>query len=456
MEAQRSPVHDIVNALWNALTQLGARIEPSEAERWGFAIHAALSTAGREFHNHEHVIDLLSDSHAGPLECIAALYHDAVYMQVDLGPPKPMAEILSRLFDFASGSTNAWGIKQEAALQMPAVLHVFGRSVGDVLTPVTGLNELASAMVAWSNLNGVLPFHQMVTVVAAIEQTIPFRQDPAQALFARLQQLAATDSDVHGQLTAEQIDSIMKVAVTVGNLDIENFANPRVAEFLDNTWKLLPEANPSLTLPLVYSVQDYRVALHRMESFLSRLDPNVVFHGWRDTPDATQLASWRLTASQNLQIGSAYLRAKLFAIAFIEAIALLTGGDVPIDYFMGGTKSALRPQVRRIENFFPPCEPPTNRSMLGDLLVIGRASDSSFDIAPSPIAAYLFCTLGEAALQEGFAHAQQMWLGAQSQLAFLQRYPASGIAIINAASHLLDTRRQPLLALAHRLAGAAD
>src|SRR3954454_1568940 len=89
---RRSPVHEIVYALWNALHALGSSAATPDIERWGFSIHAALSAAGREFHNHDHVVDMISTG--DPLELISALYHDAVYIQVDQGPPRSMrAEI---------------------------------------------------------------------------------------------------------------------------------------------------------------------------------------------------------------------------------------------------------------------------------------------------------------------------------------------------------------------------
>ena len=85
---QRSPVHEIVNALWRALHDLGSAASTEQIELWGFSVHAALSAAGREFHNHDHVVDLIAEG--DPLEIIAALYHDAVYIQVDQGPPRSM------------------------------------------------------------------------------------------------------------------------------------------------------------------------------------------------------------------------------------------------------------------------------------------------------------------------------------------------------------------------------
>src|SRR5258708_996408 len=84
----RSPVHELVDALWRALHELGSPATTPDIERWAFSIHGALSAHGREYHNHDHVIEIAS---AGdPLEVIAALYHDAVYIQVDHDAPRSM------------------------------------------------------------------------------------------------------------------------------------------------------------------------------------------------------------------------------------------------------------------------------------------------------------------------------------------------------------------------------
>src|SRR4051812_27016956 len=121
----RSPVHEIVNALWSALHALGSPATTREIEHWGFSIHGALSAAGREFHNHDHVIDLASGG--DPLEVIAALYHDAVYIQVDQGPPRSMRDELAPVL--APGS-EGWRVLPDAAGPVTGdVLQVFGRGV---------------------------------------------------------------------------------------------------------------------------------------------------------------------------------------------------------------------------------------------------------------------------------------------------------------------------------------
>lgn len=145
IEAPRSPLHVILGALGDALASLGRQPGSAEVERLGFALHEALSSQARGFHTHWHVIQLLPG--ADPLEVVGALYHDLVYVQVDLGLPPGLGGILT---PFLLREDEGWRILPGAASDATArdVLSVFGRSPGERLTPMTGLNELASALVA--------------------------------------------------------------------------------------------------------------------------------------------------------------------------------------------------------------------------------------------------------------------------------------------------------------------
>jgi hypothetical protein len=433
METSRSPVHEIVHCLWQALESLGVKVHLGDIERWGFVIHAALSAPGREFHNHRHVLDIVRQ--ADPLEALAALYHDAVYMQVDNGLPRAMAQTIDALIAEEQGG---WRILPAAA-EGPTkdVLAVFDRRVGDLVTLAGGLNELASAMVAVVHLAPVLERSQRIAIAACIEQTVPFRPDPCAALAKRLDALG---------ITGGELRITMMRAVRLGNRDVENFGESNPARFLDNTWKLLPESNPSLHSPMVYTVREYRIALHKMEAFLSWLPAERVFHTWGGEPEAEtyRLMVERVTA--NLQLAVRYLRAKLYSIAMVEAIADITGGDVPLDYFMGGGKSASRPEMRRIEQFLPELrdradlDPPLHR-----LLAEGRASESSFDISPSPLGAFLHVSLGESAMMDGVAQAKRWWNGEITAMEFLcTQDPEPVVAILSAASEIIETRKQQL------------
>jgi hypothetical protein len=438
---QRSPVHELVNALWRALHELGSAVETGEIERWGFSIHAALSAHGREFHNHDHVISLAKEG--DPLEVIAALYHDAVYIQVDHGPPRSMRAEMDRVL---APSDGGWRVLAAAADDEVSddVLAVFGRRVGDVVASTSGLNEFASALVCSLQLHDALDRHQRIAVAACIEQTIPFRSDPVTVLRDRLAGLGI----VNGEL-----DEMLERAVRVGNRDVANFADNDPASFLDNTWKLLPESNPALHAPMVYTVRDYRGALQKMEGFLAVLSAERVFHTWRDEPKPEVHARRVARTTGNLQLAVRYLRAKLYSIALVEAIAELTGGDVPLDYFMGGVKDRERPDMKRIENYLPnlgsakDLDPPLQR-----LLAQGRASESSFDTKPSPVGAFLMETVGEGTVMKGVEMAKRWWAGAGDAQSFITAQPPRPVAAIaRAAANIIDTRRDRLFALAERL-----
>jgi hypothetical protein len=438
---QRSPVHELVNALWRALHDLGSEASTNEIEQWGFSIHAALSAPGREFHNHDHVIGLAKEG--DPLEVIAALYHDAVYIQVDHGPPRSMRAEMDRVLIPADGG---WRVLAGAADDEVSadVLAIFARRVGDVVPSTAGLNEFASALVCSIQLRNALDRHQRMAVAACIEQTIPFRTNPVTPLRDRLAQLG---------LAGEELEETVKRAVRVGNRDVLNFADNDPASFLDNTWKLLPESNPALHSPMVYTVHDYRVALQKMESFLAWLQADRVFHTWGDEPKPEIHARRVARTTGNLELAVRYLRAKLYSIALVEALAELSGGDVPVDYFMGGIKDRERPDMKRIENYLPhlgtakDLDPPLQR-----LLADGRASESSFDTKPSPVGAFLMSTVGEAQVMKGVETARRWWAGAGDAQSFIAAQPAKPVAAIaRAAANIIDTRRDRLFALAERL-----
>lgn len=441
MDRPRAPVHQIVNALGLALRQLGATPGPEDLERWGFAVHAALSAPGREFHNHEHVLALADGSDGDPVDVIAALYHDVVYLQVDQGPPASLRDDFDRVFERADGG---WRLRPAPSEAAADVYAVFGRAAGDVVGPMTGANELASALVAALHLEHALDRWLRLTVTMGIEQTIPFRPDPVPALHARAAALGAPP---------DRLDAMVRQAVRFGNHDVENFAYPDPGRFLDNTWKLLPETNPSLFSPTVYTVRDYRVALMKMEGFLAVLPPERVFHAWGGEPADDVHAAREAQTRTNVALAVRYLRCKLYSIAVVEALCDATGGQVPLDYFMGGFPAPGQPAPSRVEHFLPRLERTSAvEPLLHALLAIGRASESSFDTGPSPLAAYLHLHLGEPGVAAGLAQARAVWKGETDARAFLRAQPARAIAgIARAAAQVADTRAARLRALADEL-----
>jgi hypothetical protein len=192
-----------------------------------------------------------------------------------------------------------------------------------------------------------------------------------------------------------------------------------------------------------------------MESFLAWLPADRVFHTWGDEPKPEVHARRVARTTGNLELAVRYLRAKLYSIGLVEAIADISGGDVPLDYFMG-PKPPTRTMTagfKRIEQFLPKLEnaadldPPLQR-----LLAEGRASESSFDTGPSPVGAFLHATVGEEAVMKGVEMARKWWAGALEPTTFLSSQPPRPVAAIaRAAANIIDTRRDRLFALAERL-----
>ncbi len=436
-EGGRSPVHRIISTFHRALETLGLGVPPLFIERWGVAVHQALSSRAREFHTHQHVLDLVAN--ADPIETIAALYHDTVYVQVDLDVPQHFAELLAPLIH---KEDTGWRILPHAGVDPIArdVLDVFGHSAGKVLTPFTGLNELASALVAARELEGVFSRHQLLAVATCIEATIPFRDGEGEGLRQRLTGLG---------LPSAEVEVMVRRAVRLSNNDVGNFAEEDPARFLDNTWKLLPETNPTLLMPTTYGVHDYRVALMKMELFLSGLPAERVFHAWHGEPSDAVHARRVELAQRNIDFAVRYLRAKLYSTSIIEALALESGGDAPIDFFMGGTPEAGGPPMPRIEHYLPTL--PTAEGLdpvLRRLLEGGRTTASSFDTSPSPLAAFLYCALGEKRALSGFEDSKRWWAGTLTAAQFLKAQPpVTTRAIALAAVEIATTRHEILLRL---------
>ena len=436
-----SPVHRIIETYSRAVEALGLGVPPLFIERWAVAVHQALSSRAREFHTHQHVLELVRDADA--IETLAALYHDIVYVQVDLDVPTHYAELLRPLVA-RDTSEHGWKLLPHCGTDPTAkdVLEVFGFTPGQVLTPFSGLNELASGLVAAKELEGVLTREQILAVVACIEASIPFRDGEAVALRDRLTTLG---------IKSEDIGVMVRRATRLSNNDVGNFADPDPARFLDNTWKLLPETNPALHTPTTYSIRDYRVALMKMEGFLSKLPAERVFHTWGGEPSPEEHSKRIAAAANNIQLAVRYMRCKLYSSSVIEALASESGGDGPLPYFIGGNAETPGANMKRIEQFMP--TPQVEREDLLDpilrqLLQGGRATNSSFDISPSPLADYLYVALGEARLMKGLQEARTMWDATISPRMFLSLQPREPMLIIaNAMSEMAPTRAGALAEL---------
>ncbi len=293
-------IHRTISLLYASLRALGADLPLADLERVAVMVNQAMGAGGRSFHTPEHVFDLVRPR--SPHGNLAALFHDLVYWQVDAGFVPAVARLLEPSIEPADGGLRVRKVVgQDRPLDL--TLAVFGFSRGQALPPFAGMNEFLSALAMNRTFTGIVKDGDLARASACVEATIPFRgprpdgTTPAQALETRLQSAsAAMGLGVDGDHAREAV----RQAVAFANGDVANFADREVTRFLDNTWKLLPETNPSLRVQGVYSVRSYRVALQKMQGFLLTLDPTTIFARHDGVPSDAEYRQKLARAERNV------------------------------------------------------------------------------------------------------------------------------------------------------------
>ena len=91
----QSALQHLVRTFHDALAALDCEVPDAELERWSVEVHYAMSAGGRWFHTIEHVFEIIEGG--GPIQVLAGLFHDTVYLQVDGGIPRRLEERLGDL-----------------------------------------------------------------------------------------------------------------------------------------------------------------------------------------------------------------------------------------------------------------------------------------------------------------------------------------------------------------------
>ncbi len=438
----------IINLFKTALTGLHAEISLMKLESLGIMVHKAMTAQARTFHTPEHIFDLMDETM--PILALAALFHDVVYYQVDDGFIPEIGVVLAPYVHEEGGQLSILAKPVEEDLMLALTLEIFGFEPGKALiAPPAGLNEFLSALLMNKQLEGVVSLRDLLEVTSCIEATIPFRgenergQTPADILYCRLTTINARHEL---GMAAAEIEQTVKWSVMFSNKDVENFSVVETGEFLDNTWKLLPETNPSLRLRAVYSIKSYRIALQKMEGFLRVLNPENIFNQYRGVPPEGDYQRMLALAYRNVATGREYLGIKLLTAAILEALADITGGDAPVALFTGDVEGDEN--CRSLEDFLPRTPLPATvntESTLFGLLAFGRASTTSFDMQNSPLSLFVYKQLDPYGVQELLSAAHDMFEGLCTPEAFLEKVPSFTIAAIAEACAVMAVTRSDAL-----------
>ena len=376
-----------------ALGALKAKASPATIDHLNALIGATITGQGRLFHNGEHILRLAEGD--DPISTLAALFHDAVYVQVDWGLATGVQTYLTPFLCWTNGTL--------CLRPAPELLHHPESACTTLLfglehpapVPAEKFNEFLSALLATQCLKGLLSPRLLAELVVAIEASIPFRATaafvPSEQLFERLSQ---ANERFGFAMTSDDIELAIHRAVAFANRDVGDFSIADPVIFLDQTWRLLPEFTPALRHPELYSIQDYRSALRSMEGFLNQLDAGQIFQQFRQLPNPLTCQAWWERASHNLAIARLYLTSKVVAVAILEAVASRREQQLPLTDWFGPLDCPERWEER-----FAAAERQAaaisgvERQVL-QIAECGRTRPCHFDLVKSPFAAFLMRSLG--------------------------------------------------------------
>lgn len=430
-----------------AFRQLGATVAMPRCEQLAMLVQRSMDHRHRVYHCSRHLFAMVPGMNAR--QTLATLFHDLVYYQLDGGFPVALEEPLRRV---ARCHDKQLSLRLIARKDWPLRLcaEVFGFSGGQTLSPYAGQNEFLSAVAAVRLLHEHLAAHDLLAIVACIEATIPFRGPDAEGrdLPQQLRQRLAQANRIFAcGADDEELEQMLADAIALANRDVAGFAEADPARFLANTWLLIEESNAPLVDAGAYSIRDYRLAMARMEAFLRQLEPAHIFHRHGHCPEAEDYRHLLVVAGRNLEFSCAYLGCKLLAIGIVEAFAQLTGGDCPISMLLGDLRgNEERPQ--RAEDLLPGQVPVADHDP--DLLHVlrhGRARESRNDLNASPLSAYVYAALGDAATHRGLVAARALFAGTLTPQDFLVSLPRPVVHCIGeACARISLSRRESLQA----------
>lgn len=435
------------DSLVRSIEELGGKIELTQLEHIVDLIIRAMTGPWRFFHTTEHIFEVgKSDD---PIEVLAALFHDLVYVQVDQGVS---LNISSYIAPFIKDVKGQLVIRESNELPdsrlFEIVTEIFGLAPGQVLSPFSGQNEFLSALIAAISLSHFLSESQVAQIAACIEATIPFRPvsssglKPSEILYQRL---VIANTQFNFGWSDSEIVEVVKRAVRVTNRDVENFAFSNSADFLDNTWNLLPETNHDLSNQNSYTVDGYRWSLQKMEGFMNSLSPERVFQQFREEPDEETYQQLLSRTQKNIEVAKLYLGTKLVSIGIIEALSMRLGQDIPVSTMMGELP-IQEAKTPALDDFLPDIQNSNNpkselESEVLGVLSEGRNQDSPYDLKNSPIATFIVKSIGFGEIRQLIELAKEFFTGNISDSEFLaQCNPEVVKAIAFGVRRLFETR----------------
>ncbi|MEY4156961.1 MAG: hypothetical protein RJB64_1682, partial [Pseudomonadota bacterium] len=409
----------------HAFQGLAVAAPPAEVHELAVLVYQSMEGKTRTYHTASHVFSLCEGMK--PIQILAALFHDVVVYQIDGGLPDWLSPLLDGVTYSESGNLF---LREFAPEDRTAALcaDIFGFCPGQVLLTRNGMNEFLSAVVAARQLQHYLSDTQLITLVACIELTIPFRapdamgHSAAQALARRVQAHCskwAPSALISESQKAAFVKTTVMDAVDFANRDLAGFTSAAAEYCLSNSMLLVDESMAPKATPEANTLQVYRTALLGMDNFLKQLNPVLIVQNYDGHPDVSAVMKMQVTAKRNITFVRDYLAAVISAVAIIEAVAMSTGTESSISLFLKcNTWSRTDSDSRR--NLFPvPKSNSTAQSGVHQLLANGLKLENHEGLRALPLTACVYAFLGREGTRNALQRAKLMFEGTLKPSAFL-------------------------------------
>eukprot|EP00056_Hartaetosiga_gracilis_P003996 m.70192 g.70192 ORF g.70192 m.70192 type:complete len:697 (+) comp11661_c1_seq1:123-2213(+) len=360
-----------------AFDSLKCSVQPESEMQLAKLICNVMGNKNRVYHRTPHVFDLFTSAETEPLSCLAAMFHDTVYLSVDNGleaeamgllrdagvdfvgeengahgQPLVLFKIVENILENGDGNANGANKRilptnsdeetmEEARKTNPAqslavtvCCSVFAWDPTKLLkTGDLGVNEFLSAVLAFQSLTPYLTFKQLFQIVVCIEATIPFRHTTVYSDLLHRATITAKELPGLDDITETQLVKHVARACILAERDVGNFASTDSRYFLEKAWMLLPEINLSLRHPSQYSILDYGRAMLGMVKFYEFLlpTPDRVFPQMDAARSAAEHQRLISLTTRNLNIGIEFCRTKFVTACILDALVNdVAGGDASL------------------------------------------------------------------------------------------------------------------------------
>tara|TARA_Y100001970_G_C14185215_1_gene832204 strand:+ start:472 stop:1845 length:1374 start_codon:yes stop_codon:yes gene_type:complete len=445
---RHSDIRQIIDLFSGALKSLDYKISPNVIEKWSLLVHRAMDGGGRSYHGPYHILHLAQGSK--PIVALSAIYHDIVQVSVDHGAPPEISKVFDQFVTIENGDYLLKEIDIEKDRITYFTSKIFGFDQGSKLNPYEGRNEFLSSLVCVHELDGYIKEKDLIKICVCIEATIPFRgigSDGKDSLQTVRDRLSEINKKYSLGFSEDEIDQTLFRATELKNKDVDNFSEVLVENFIENTWNILPESSPAMRYPNTLRIKDFRKALQGMEGFLSSLKVERVYSSYKGYPSQSEMKLLFERAKINIGVALKYLRIRVYAIAILEAIADITGGDTSLSLFLGDMEN--QKGTVSLDDFLPLEDELKNKKDLDPLILrflsMGHRGHLKYEMNSCLYTSVVYRVTGDERIQKDFSLVKDYFqsnLSAEDFLKIQDKYLMS--SIIDSLLELVSTRNETL------------